>query len=262
MGDTSKANCGIAGGPNTCGGGNNLHVNVPEPMEVKIGFRYHKRRSDVPYNEHVRDPMAQDVFDVEADLTWANNSTFQTLGVTLPGNATTGAGVIPINGLQNIGGTAAPQNDNIPHGFKDVYGIRVGSDVNVIPDEWAIRGGGFLQSNGQNPQYQDIDFPGTMNGGLTIGTTYRIHLSKEKANALEISLGYEHVFYVRSINDGPNGLDAIAGTPCAQGETASGLNCTVNGKVVGQTYRSPWPINLGIISNSINVLNVGLGYKF
>jgi long-chain fatty acid transport protein len=258
IGDTSKANCGITGGMNICGSGNNLHINVPEPMELKLGFRYHKRRNDVPYNEHVRDPMAQDVFDVEADLTWANNSTFNQLGVSLPGNANTGAGIIPINGLQAITGGNAPANDNIPHGFKDVYGIRLGGDINVLPDQWAVRAGGFFQSKGQDPTYQDVDFAGTMNGGFTFGTTYRIHLSKEKANALEVSLGYEHIFYVRSINDGPNGLDAIAGTACASPQTFVGLKCSGG----GQTYRSPWPINLGIISNSINVLNVGLGYKF
>ena len=27
-------------------------------------------------------------------------------------------------------------------------------------------------------------------------------------------------------------------------------------------YRTAWDINLGTITNSINVLNVGLGYKF
>ena len=134
-------------------------------MEAKVGFRYHKRRSDVPYDEHVRDPMAQDLFDVEVDLTWANNSSFQNLLVSLPGSQVTGQGLIPINGL-NAGGTAAPANDNVPHGFKDVYGVRLGGDVNVLPDQLAVRGGGFIQSNGQNPQYQDVDFPGAMNGGL------------------------------------------------------------------------------------------------
>jgi long-subunit fatty acid transport protein len=261
MTDSSQANCGISGATGTaatlCGNGNNLHITVAEPMEAKVGFRYHKRRTDVPYDEHVRDPMAQDLFDAEVDLTWANNSSFQNLLVSLPGSQVTGQGLIPINGL-NAGGTAAPANDNVPHGFKDVYGVRLGGDVNVLPDQLAVRGGGFIQSNGQNPQYQDVDFAGAMNGGVTVGATYRIHLSKEKSNAIEVSLGYEHVFYALETNTGPNGLSGVAGASCPTGQTSSGLTCSGG----NQTFRSPWPINLGIISNQINVLNVGLGYKF
>jgi long-subunit fatty acid transport protein len=264
-GDTSKTNCGIpanttiTGKPVTaCGGGNNLNINVAQPTEAKVGFRYHKLRSDVPYDEHVRDPMAQDVFDVEVDLTFANDSSFQNLQVTLPGDAATGAGTIPINGLQRIANGNAPANDNVPHGYKNVYGVRLGGDVNVLPDQLAIRAGGFIQSNGQNPQYQDVDFMGSMNGGLAIGTTYRVHVSKEKQSALEISVGYEHVFYANENYTGPDGVYAIAGTACGNGQNFVGLKCSGG----GQTYRSPWAINLGTITQSIDVLNVGLGYKF
>lgn len=254
-GDTSIANCGVTGGPSLCGGGNNLHITVNQPMEAKLGFRYHMRRSDVPYDEHVRDPMSQDVFDIEADLTWANDSTFQNLQVRLPGNSN-GDGILPINGIP---GTVAPPNDDVPHGFKDVYGVRLGGDYNVIRDQLALRAGAFLQSNGQNPQYQSVDFAGSMNGGVAVGGTYRIHLSKEKSNAIEVSLGYEHVFYADETNNGPNGVSGIAGTPCPSTATDSSVaNCS-NGQ---QKYRVAWPINLGTITNSINVLNVGLGYRF
>jgi len=264
IGDTSKTDCGVTSKPvSACGSGNNLHMTVAEPMEAKLGFRYHKRRSDVPYNEHVRDPMAQDVFDVEVDLTFANNQTFQNLQVSLPGSQATGLGTVPINGLQNISGGNAPANDNIPHGFKNVYGVRLGGDVNVLPDQLAVRAGGFIQSNGQQPQYQDVDFMGSTNGGIAFGATYRLHLSKDKANAIEFSLGYEHVFYANENYTGAptgeqGGVYPIAGTACGNGQSFVGLKCSGG----GQTYRGPWAINLGTITQSIDVLNVGLGYKF
>jgi len=265
IGNTSLANCGIAGGPTTCGSGNNLSMSIPIPMEVKVGFRYHKLRSDVPYDEHVRDPMAQDVFDVEADLTWANDSAFQNLQARLPGNAVTGQGIIPINGLQNVGGAVAPVNNDSPHFFSNVLGVRLGGDYNVVRDTLALRAGGFIQSSAQNPQYQNIDFPGSTNGGVTFGTTWRVHLSKEKSRALEISMGYEHVFYAAEINNGPNGLSGVAGTNCLGTFTQAPNSPNCVDKATGQTiqaYRTLWPVNLGIITNSINVLNVGVGYKF
>jgi long-subunit fatty acid transport protein len=258
VGNTALANCGITGTATPCGSGNNVHLQVNEPMEAKVGFRYHKRRNDVPYNEHVRDPMAQDVFDIEADLTWANDSTFQNLQVRLPGNAT-GDGILPINGIP---GTFAPPNADVLHQFRDVFGVRLGGDYNVLRDQLAIRAGAFLQSSAQNAQYQNVDFAGSLNGGLALGGTYRIHLSKEKANAIEVSLGYEHVFYLDETNNGPNGLEATAGTPCLGTATqlpATNTCGTANGQV---RYRTAWPINLGTITNSVNVLNVGLGYKF
>ena len=256
---TSQANCGnaMAMGQNAtlCGSGNNLHITVAQPMEAKIGFRYHKLRSDVPYDEHVRDPMAQDVFDIEADLTWANNSTFQNLQVRLPGNSV-GDGTIPING---VAGAFGPPNADVAHDFHDVYGIRLGGDVNVVPDALAIRGGAFFQSSALTAQDQNIDFPASTNFGLALGGTYRIHLSKVKTNALELSLGYEHVFYMNESYTGTGGVEALAGTPCSGSNTET-PNYTCSNNVT--RYRSPWAVNLGTITNSINVLNVGLGYKF
>jgi long-chain fatty acid transport protein len=254
VGNTALPNCGdTTATTNPCGAGNNLKIKVTVPMEAKVGFRYHKRRSDVPYDEHVRDPMAQDIFDVELDLTYANDSAFQQLQVTLPGN--NGVGVIPIAGIPAF----APPNASVPQGFKDVVGVRLGGDVNVLRDQLALRGGTFFQSNGQNSQYQNIAFAGSTNFGLAIGATYRLHFSKEKSNALEISAGYEHVFYLNENNDDPAGTPAIAGTQCPNSAMPNSAGVCPGGT---QSYRTAYAINEGQITNSINVLNVGLGYKF
>ncbi len=256
FGNTALANCGDTTGASqtACGSGNNLHIQEAIPMEAKVGFRYHRRRSDVPYDEHVRDPMAQDIFDVEIDLTWANDSAASNLQVRLPGDAG-GNGIIPIAGTPAV----APPNDDIPHGFKDVYGVRLGGDYNVLPDKLAVRAGAFFQSNGQNPQYQNIDFPASTNGGFAFGATGRIHLSHEKARAIEVSLGYEHVFYATETNNGPNGVYGLAGNDCPVAAPSATASTCANG---AQKYRTAWPVNLGTITNSINVLNVGLGYRF
>ncbi len=269
--NTALPNCGnpMNTGANAtlCGNGDNLHLRISQPMEAKVGFRYHMKRRDVPYDEHVRDPMSQDIFDVEVDLTWANDSSFDYLQARFPAVANgSGAGLLTLNGLPAV----APPNSDVPHMFKDVYGVRLGGDINVLPDQLTVRGGGFFQSDGQNPQYQNVDFMGSMNVGLALGGTYRIHLSKEKASALELSIGYEHVFYWNETNTnvsgGPgSGLSATAGTSCYNNAVVNSTGTTCPASSTSNTttsYRTAWPVNLGTISSFINVFNVGLGYKF
>ncbi len=96
--DTSQPNCGYAApatASDPCKTGGNATVHLSRPMEAKVGVRFHLPRKNIPYDEHTRDPMAQDIFDIEADLTWAHNSTMDALHISFPG--TNGAGVIPIN---------------------------------------------------------------------------------------------------------------------------------------------------------------------
>ena len=233
-------------------------------MEAKLGFRFHKRRSDVPYDEHVRDPMAQDVFDVEADLTYANDSLVPELPGSLPGHAAgkrrPGAS-FPLNGAPGIDD---PPNADVPHEFKDVYGVRLGGDYNVLRDQLAIRGGGFFQSNGQNAQYQNIDFAGSAELRLRPrhdvphppvegegerardlpGLRARLLPRRDERRRRTAS---RRARRDRLCSTSVDAIDAVTSDVRRAGATP---------------YRTPWPINLGTITNSVNVLNVGLGYKF
>jgi long-subunit fatty acid transport protein len=233
-----------------CGNGNNGSVKVPIPMEAKIGVRYHQPRKDVPYDGHVRDPMATDVFDVELDFTYANDSAFQNLEIRFPAN-------LPAN--PGIPSSTIPSNADVPHNWHDVFGVRLGGDVNVLPDKLALRAGGFFETQAANSVYQNLDFDAADRFGFALGGTYRIRLGSEKKQALEFMAGYGHVFFGTLSNNNPNGagLGALAGTQCLNGGT-SGSGCT-NGAT---PYRTPWPVNLGTITSSINVINVGASYKF
>ncbi len=256
--DTSQASCVPAGmapkvSGNPCGSGNNASIHLARPMEAKIGVRFHMPRKDIPYDEHLRDPIAQDVFDVEVDGTWANNSSFDFLYIRFPQLAD-GAGSLPINGTPGV----VPPNADVPLHYSDVFGVRVGGDWNVMPDKWAVRAGGFFQSaaqTGANTQYQGIAFTTGWMSGLALGTTYRLHFGPA-GNAIELSAGYEHVFLGDETNDGQTGIQAIAGTPC---NGAGGPTGCAN---KSQPYRTVWAVNLGTITNSINVINAGLGYRF
>lgn len=266
-GDTGQPYCYTvpASGPlaNTspvCGSGNNASVKVPLPMEAKLGFRYHKLRGNIPADPHLRDPIHQDVFDVEADFTWANNSSFDYLQVRFPGDAQ-GNGIIPANPGLPIGSAYIPANADVRHAFKDVFGVRVGGDYNVLPDQLALRAGAFFESKGQDSTYQNIDFDGAMRFGLALGGTYKIPLGAEKRQAVELMLAYGHVFFATLDNNNPNGpgLPALVGRPCLDGGAQNADGSCKNG---GQPYRTFWPVNLGTITSSINVINVGASYRF
>jgi long-subunit fatty acid transport protein len=148
-GDTAEPECHTPPpqGPATCGSGNNAKIKVPIPMEAKLGVRYHKPRSDVAYDEHRRDPMAQDVFDVEADFTWANNSAFNAIQLRFPGDAN-GNGTIPAN--PGIPASTIPVNADVTHDFRDVVGVRLGGDYNILPDQLTISAGAFFETQAAN----------------------------------------------------------------------------------------------------------------
>ncbi len=268
-GDTSLPDCnfgaGGAGGNNVCGNGNNAFLHLAVPMEAKLGFRYHKPRhksvvtdpqTGVVKKSHSRDPIADDAYDIELDGTWANNSTLDAIEIRFPGDANQN-GVIPVNGT---GGSLPPITDQ-PLNFKDVYGLRLGGDVNIIPDQLALRAGTFFETKAQDSQYQTIAFMGGQRFGLAGGGTYRIKLDRVKKNAIEVSLGYEHVFVGTQSNDNAYGagVDTIAGTACNPPSNAQNGYTCADGR---QKYRVNWPTNLGTITNSVNVLNVGVTYKF
>ena len=255
-GDTSQANCNnpmLTNNP--CGSGNNAKITVPLPMEAKLGVRYHQPRSDRPVDPHLRDPIAQDVFDVEADFTWANDSAFDAIQIRFPGTAG-GQGLIPANPY--LAGAVLPPNADVPHEFRDVFGVRLGGDYNVLPDRLALRGGGFFETQAAQAQYQNIDFDAASRFGVALGGTYRLRLGD---HPLDLMAGYGHVFFATLSNTDPGakGLPALTGdSACPGGGNPKNGTCPSG----VQTYRTPWAVNLGTITSSIDVINVGASFGF
>lgn len=267
-GDTSERDCHLGNGSEVCGGGKNASLKVVWPMEAKLGFRFHGprpgfgRERSAARREHLRDPLLQDFWDAEVDFTWANNSAVDALQVRFPGNGD-GDGVIPVNGV--AGGTIPP-NADVPRHYKDVFGVRAGGDVNILPDQFALRGGVFYESRGQDVHYQNVDFMGGARFGLSGGLTLRVHTQKDQIEdryrpAIEFHLGYMHMFAATQKDDDPygTGLAATAGSACNPAGNAQPGDTCKDGK---PKYRTNWPVNLGTITNALNVINVGATYRF
>lgn len=254
-GDTIYSDCGTGTNIDTCKDGDNARLTFVIPMEAKIGVRFHVPRENA--NPRVRDPLRNDVFDAEMDVTWANNSAADTVRVRFPGNATQD-GILPVSGTPGF----VPPNADVKKGFKDVFGVRVGGDYNVLPDRLALRTGAFFETEGQDARYQHIDFAGGARFGLSLGATFRWRLSESARSALEFSAGYGHVFVadMKNADRDASGLPALAGTNCnpAESPAPAGDLCATG----RQKYRSNWPVNLGTVTNTINVINLGVAYRF
>lgn len=206
------------------------------PLESRLGFRYHhpqKMGSLVmdTRSKKSRDPLSQDQFDIEMNFTYAQNSVVQNLEVRFNAN-------IPVNGVP---GATVPQNADIPHQWKDVFGVRLGGDYVVIPGFLAIRAGGFFETNGQDPAYLNPDFHLGQRIGVGGGGTVRL-------GPVDVSLGYQHTFF-ETLDNGGNGL-----VPALSGSENPGFN--------GVKYRSVHAANGGSLSSSLDEVAIGGTYRF
>jgi len=262
-GDTIFDDCGTGTSSDRenkpCGAGGNATVKLPIPMEAKLGFRVHQPRPRPLAPElaqgttvrAVRDPLRDDVFDAELDLTWANNSATQAVEVRFPGDDG-GNGKLPVAGVP---GVIPPNVDNL-RGYKDTLGIRLGGDYNVLPDRLAVRAGGFFESRAEDPKYQNVDFAANYRVGFGLGASYRFRFGERVR--LTLMAAYSHIFVGTSENLGPDGLRAVTGSPCNPTANVDGATCP-NGQ---PKYRTNWPVNLGTITNDVHLLSGGAQVAF
>src|SRR5690606_9137127 len=111
--------------------------------------------------------------------------------------------------------------------------------------------------------FQHLDFAPSQRIGFALGATYRIRLGNDPArtDAIEIMAGYGHTFFADQSRTDPNasGLPALSGTPCPQDQAVTGPNQCSDGS---KRYGPGRLLNLATLSNAMNVVNVGLAYRF
>jgi long-chain fatty acid transport protein len=259
-GDTIFSDCGT-GRPQDagkCGGGDNASVKLAQPMEAKLGLRWHQPRvaAGAPEHSRRRDPLSDDVYDVEVDLTWANDSAIDALEIRFPRDPS-GAGRLPVSGISS----QIPPNADQTRDYRDVLGVRLGGDLNLIPDRLAVRAGAYFESSAGRAELQQLDFAATQRFGVALGGTYRIHLHADRRDALEIMAGYGHTFFADSAltDRSARGIGALAGVPCGSNATLVTPDRCSDGT---RSYRTSWAANLGTVTNALNVINVGVAYRF
>lgn len=198
-------------------------MTIAIPMEAKVGVRYAKRRPGAMVASF--DPLATDEYDIELDVTWANNSSFEALEVAFEGDV-------------DVQGTPGqlPNNSSVPHNWKDVVGARLGGSFVVMPSRLALRAGGFFETAGQAPEDLHVDFHMGPKLGLGLGGTVRI-------GPVDLSAAYQHTFFFDLDNGGEGNLLAASGDQSA-----------------GQKSRQT--VNGGKLSGNMNELALGATVRF
>lgn len=215
-----------------------LKLNIP--MEAKLGVRFHWPRQDPgprpkwAQGKTVRDPMSEDLFDVEANFTYANNSSVQSVEVRFrPG--------ININGTPG----QLPQNADIPHNWRDVFGVRLGGEYVVLPSLLSLRAGGFYESSGQDPRYLNLDFHLSERVGLSGGASVRL-------GPVDVTVAYQHTFFGVTDNGGRGALYGLSGD-ASTGEDPN---------KPGGAFRTYQPVNGGQLKSELNEVALGGTLRF
>ncbi len=240
--DGNNPECTVTAGEKEGDPGYNAgHIKLVLPMEAKLGVRFHYPRQ-VPGErpvwaqgtKKVRDAMSEDLFDVEANFTYANNAAAKNLEVRFkPG--------VVINGT---GGGTLPENADIPHNWKDVFGVRLGGEAVILPSLLAARAGFFYESKGQDARYLNIDFHNSEKVGLSAGATVRVW-------RLDISASYQHTFFGTLDNGGDGKLYGLSGDGIT-GETPG----------AGGPYRTRQVVNGGKLESELNEVALGVTARF
>jgi long-subunit fatty acid transport protein len=231
------------------------------PMEAKLGLRFHLPRKDQSKkpgwasnpDRKVRDPMSEDLFDVEVDFTWANNSAVQNLDLSfVPG--------IRINDGSPTGVGQVPANGDIPHHWKDVVGVRAGGDFVAVPNLLSLRTGAFYETKGVDDQYLSLDFDLAQKIGVSGGATLRL-------GPIDISVAYQHTFYGTLDNGGKGLIYGLSGDASGTASPGGGKPpvCGTDPKnpnVGPGCFRSWQPVNGGILQESLNEVGFAATARF
>jgi len=125
---------------------NDVNVILPLPLSVRAGARYRGLAG------------TREIFDIELDAeyeTWSrvNDFTLRTPGL--------------IADFQ--GGSADLDEIRIAKHWRNTLAVKLGGDVNVIPDRLAVRGGAFYETAVADSAYANVDFPGGPMMGGSLG---------------------------------------------------------------------------------------------
>jgi hypothetical protein len=134
-------------------------------------------------------------------------------------------------------GVPLPPNADRPTGYKDSYGVRFGWQWNAVQDKLALRAGGWLETQSQDPAYLTVNPVGAERYGFGGGVVFR-------QNFVDVSFGYQ-----RHLSAGlDNGGNGKLLTPVGTGGTPEN--------------RSFHAVNGGKVTQSAHVLTLGGTIRF
>ncbi|MEB2311184.1 MAG: hypothetical protein OZ921_12660 [Sorangiineae bacterium] len=213
------------------------HFRLPNPFDVRLGVRFHLPRAErgtvraAATGRAVRDPLVDDVFDIELDGSYTRNRAYSAVMLRFPE-----VPPIPINGT----GGVVPGNGDMALNLEgDTFGVRLGGDYNVIPGRLAVRAGGWYEPSVQRARDLSVTLVASQRVGAAAGVTVRL-------GRFDLEAGYLHVFFAEQDNGGEGNVRAMSGKATAQ----------------PVPYRTPYPINGGRLTASANIVSLGATMRF
>jgi long-subunit fatty acid transport protein len=214
-----------------------LELEIPIAMEARLGIRWHlpqpaatgllAERIGQPRHA-TRDPLRDEVCDIEIDLTWANNSAADVSEVRLPR-------ALSVAGSEGV----VPANQDVDRTYDDSFGARLGGQYALIRNEFAVRAGTWIETPAASSEDLDVTAVPSFRGGVALGLVFRVQ-------SVDLELGYQHAYNTGLDNDGDGRRRAIAG---ASSEPTF-------------DFRSYHAVNGGSVTQSANVFALGAVTRF
>ncbi len=241
-----------------------VRLRAPMPWKARFALRYADRISPRPEDPadverlsgRTEDAMANERWDLELDVEYTAASRVEDFVISIPDGASLQ--------LAGIGDTPLPRTVVLPHRWQDQWAFRLGGDYNLIPGMAAVRAGLSYETRGLDPAYAQLDFMPFERIGLHTGLTLRI-------GKFDVSLAYAHYFQESITVREADVEEPSVGTACPSDE-ATRPGCVVGGRFEGGRGvpqvtasafgGSPKVVNQGTFSGDIDLLSVGLRYRF
>jgi long-chain fatty acid transport protein len=207
--------------------GNNrsdVTITLPLPLMARAGARY----------RHLHG--TRELFDVELDAeyeTWSRVKAF-----TLDTN-----GLFAEEGGQHI----LLGQIQIPKQWSDVFSVKLGGDVNLVPDRWTVRAGAYYETAVAPAAYANVDFPGANVFGAALGGSLLLR-------PLEIALTYQ-LRYQPSFTISEADARFYQQVPCVQS--------TSNPSACASPYaQTPPTVNAGTYAATSHLVALALIYRY
>lgn len=222
------------------------------PMEARVGVRWHEPRAaaSVPAEIPVRDPLADDVWDVELDVSYTRSSGAGTVEVGFPSNPN-GTGVLIVKPVGKL-----PPNSDRSYGYEDTWGARLGGQYNVLRSKLGILAGTWVETAALEDDELNLQPVAALRGGFGGGVVVR-------QDRFDFHLGYQRHWNEGFDNRGDGSALGTAGTvsraPASPGEPSEFF---VGGPRGDEEFRTYHAVNGGKAVQSANVFTLGGIYRF
>jgi hypothetical protein len=227
------------------------------PPELRAAVRFHQPRNSTQRRAlleeadatafPVRDPLHDDLFDIELNGSFTQNSKGRITEVRFP-EGPNGTAVLPFAPSGQI-----PPNADRDLGYKNTLGARLGGQVNAVRDKLALLAGTWFESQAADDKYLNTSPVPAMRGGYGGGLIIR-------QTPIDFVIGYQRHWAKELDNGGLGASRANSGKLI--GDLNGANEFRIGQQPADQQFRSTQFINGGRLTQSAHVFTMGVVWRF